>query len=132
MFVCLFLLPQKQFCSPPSTQHKAYQRDLNSTYNQNLLRTSVHMKSPLKQGAVCPECFIVLGDTSCIWNSHVYTVLWNRDVYAALTTLLLCIPGRFYSLLLCPSGFFHAAYCERSHQKVLEYFPSFLSYHHSI
>ena len=90
------------------------------------------MTSPLKQGAVCPECFTVLGDEICVWNNHVYTVLWNRYAYTAVTTLLLCIVGRFHSLLLCPSVFFHAAHCERSHQKVVEYFPGFLSFLHNI
>lgn len=96
------MLPQKQFCSPPSTQHKAYQRDLNPTYDWNSLWISVSMTSPLKQGEVCPECFVILGDATCVWNNRVYTVLWNHYVYTAVTTLLLCILGRFHSLVLCP------------------------------
>lgn len=112
--------------------HACLQKTLNSIFNWNSVWTSVSKASPLKQAAVCPECFIILSDAICVWNNHVYTLFWNCYVYTAVTTLLLCILGRFHSLLLCPSVFFHAAYCERSHQKVVEYFPQVLSVHHNI
>lgn len=88
--------------------------------------------SPLKEGAVCPECSIILGDATCIGNNHVCTLVWNCCVYTAVTTLLICILGRFHSLFFAPPWFFfHAAYCERSHQKVVEHLPQFLSFNHN-
>lgn len=69
----------------------------------------------LKQGAVCPGCFIILGDAICVWNKHVYTEcsgiamptqLLQHCCFAFLgDSMVYCLTPLVFSMLLAHSEY---------------------------